>query len=444
MKYDLDLIQWHEGMLLSPQHFQASDHQKQEEIWFHLRNNDPFHWGVAHIEVDNILLMSGALRVQALEAIMPDGCPVSVARAKEGLEIDLVPHQDALIASPQTVYLCIPPYRRGYGNASVDAELPRYVSYEVKNVLDENTGENAIHVPRLRPNLRLVLGKEPPAGFVSLPLMRIEFRSNAYVATSYLPPFLLLGSENPVHKNFAGLAKRLRKKIAFLVERMRANSRGLLSRESEDAVRILSGTLLPLEAVLNQANHPYAVYQLLCQCAGTIAGIDPGQIPPTFHGYDHLDLQRSFTEVLAFMNSMIDRIQEGYSVVPFLLKESLFELNLKGLAVNDTLILGARGNVMMSEKQLAEWVSDAVIASQNYAEAARDMRVRGAERKLLEQVESLQLMPAKGMVLFAVNVSEKMIDGDDVLQIFNASDSDDLRPVEIVMYVPKKQKDSSA
>lgn len=440
MKHELDLIQWHEGMLLSPQHFQASDHQKQEEIWFHLRNNDPHHWGVGRVDVDNVLLMSGVLRVQHIDAVMPDGCAVSVSGDMTALELDLVPHQDELTASPQTVFVCLPPYRSGQGNARADSEAPRYVSYEAKDMLDENTGENAIQVPRLRPNVRLMLGKEPPAGYTSLPLMKIEFRANAFTATAYLPPFLLINTENPLHKMFHGLAKRLRKKISFLVERMRANARGLLSKEGEDAVRILSGTLLPLEAILHHTNRPYAVYQNLCQCAGMVAGIDPTQLPPSFHGYDHLDLARSFNEVVAFINSMIDRIQEGYSVVPFLLKEGVFTLNLKGAGVDDTLILGARGNVTMTEKQLAEWATEAVIASQAHAENARDNRVRGAARQILDHVESLQLMPAKGMVLFSVQVNPAMIDVNDILHIFNASDSEDVRPVEIVLYLPKKEK----
>lgn len=431
----LDPIQWYEGMLLSPHHFQKADQQKSDEIQFHLNHVDPFHWGISRIEVDTTLLMTGFLRIEALEAIMPDGCVVSLSQPH--LELDLTPYADQLTAKPHFVFLCLPPYRPGYGNAFSGSDMPRYKSYEEGNIIDENTGENEIHIPRLQPNLRLELNEKPPVGYVVLPLMKIKFQSNAYVADDYVPPMLMLRETDGLFASCQSQAKRLRKKIAFLVERMRANTRGLLSAESEAAVKMLTEALLPLEAALEHPLPPRQLYLSLVRAAATLAGIDPNQVPPKFFGYQHLDLAKSFADVARFINAMIDRIQEGYSVIPFAVLQETFSLLLTEEAHHKSLILGARAPIHMNEKALVDWVSNAIIASESLVETARDKRVRGAERKIMEQVESLQLLPAKGMVLFEVNGNSEFIIRNEELRILNTSDSEDERPVEIVLYLPK-------
>lgn len=431
----LDPIQWYEGMLLSPHHFQKADQQKSDEMQFHFNHADPFHWGISHIEVDTTLLMTGFLRIEKLEAIMPDGCIVSLAQPH--LELDLTPHAEALSAKPHFVFLCLPPYRPGYGNAFSGNDMPRYKSYEEGQVIDENTGENEIQIPRLQPNLRLELSEKPPVGYVVLPLMKMKFQANAYVTDEYIPPLLMIRETDTLFQNCVSQAKRIRKKIAFLVERMRANSRGLLSAESEAAVKMLSEALLPLEAMLEHAATPRQLYLSLVRAAATLAGIDPNQVPPKFFGYNHLDLSKSYTDVMRFISAMIDRIQEGYSVIPFALQQNAFTLMLTDEAMNKTIVLGARAPIHMSEKALAEWVSNAIIASESHVETARDKRVRGAERKIMEQIESLQLLPAKGMVLFEVNGHSEFVVRDQPLYILNTSDTEDERPVEVVLYLPK-------
>ncbi|MBL0942311.1 MAG: type VI secretion system baseplate subunit TssK, partial [Alphaproteobacteria bacterium] len=66
-----DAIQWHEGMLLLPQHFQQNDVRQTELLQFHISEVSPFHWGVRYCEIDSAMLVSGVLYFLALEAIMP-------------------------------------------------------------------------------------------------------------------------------------------------------------------------------------------------------------------------------------------------------------------------------------------------------------------------------------------------------------------------------------
>ena len=47
-------IQWHEGMLLSPQHFQQMELRQQQILTYHMQLVSPFYWGVNHLRMDAV------------------------------------------------------------------------------------------------------------------------------------------------------------------------------------------------------------------------------------------------------------------------------------------------------------------------------------------------------------------------------------------------------
>lgn len=438
-----DPIQWHEGMLLLPQHFQQQDQRYNELLHFHMASINPFHWGVSHFKIDPVLLVNGMLRFLELEAVMPDGLVVTRHPDTEGfLELDLTPYADEMTVRPMTIHLAVPAYRRGYANASIDVEIPRYSSQEGKGIIDENTGVGDITIPCLQPNLRLMTEDALTSAYVSFPVFKISHESNSYVLRDFIPPTLTISLDSKLGEICKETAKRIREKIAFLVERLRSKTSSLMSEETESAVRLLSAGLLPFEAALNSgASTPYNLYVLMNILAGQVSGLYPGQVPPNFAGYNHNDLRPTFDQVSEFIFAMIDRIQEGYTVVPLVLSERTFSLSLEDNWQADRMIFGARSPVGMSEAELVDWIKNAVIASATAVDSIRDKRVLGAARKIIEGDEEMQLMPAKGMVLFEVDGSDEVIKPKEMLQIFNVGDELKKRPVELVLYVSKKSQD---
>ena len=65
-------IQWHEGMLLAPQHFQQLSLRQERLLHYHASHLAPFHYGVIRLRLDNALLLEGTIRVLELEAILPE------------------------------------------------------------------------------------------------------------------------------------------------------------------------------------------------------------------------------------------------------------------------------------------------------------------------------------------------------------------------------------
>ena len=70
-------INWHEGMLLAPQHFQQTDQRHESLTTYHVSTVSPFHWGIMDLKIDRPRLVDGNLKIMSLEAVMPDGLAVS-------------------------------------------------------------------------------------------------------------------------------------------------------------------------------------------------------------------------------------------------------------------------------------------------------------------------------------------------------------------------------
>jgi type VI secretion system protein ImpJ len=435
-------IQWHEGMLLLPQHFQQADLRQERLLHFHLSHSAPYSWGVSRLEIDEVLLVEGMFRVLNVEGVFPDGLAFQFDGNKESrsLEADLRVHLEEIVDDSSkflTVFLSVPVYVPGMSRS--DIEFPRFSSVSSETVVDENTGEGDVDVPRLQPNIGLYIGEKLPSQYVGFPIAKVGYESNAYVLRPFEAPSLLLSREGEIFRRIFNLAQRARQKLSFLTERLNSKSqRGLMSSETEDAVRLLSSGLVPLETLL-QASHiiPFNLYTWLSSFAGQSSALQTGQVPPNFPAYNHRDALESFNAVADFIEAMLDRIQEGYAVVPFEIEGREFKLNLEKDWIGHRLILGVKAPAGLALEDLSNWTLQAVIASQEVVASVRDRRVRGAKRRLVEGDSALKLMPAKGMVLAEVTVDENVIKADQPLHILNIEDETATRPVEIVLYVPR-------
>ncbi len=435
-KLNIDPIQWHEGMLLMPQHFQQTDIRVENLINYYMSHSFPFFWGVVQLKIDEALLTTGLFRPTELEAIMPDGLLVTdLPKTKTPLQLDLLPFQDKLEISPYFIYLCIPQETV----TEVTGEISRYTSMLNPNVVDLNTGEQAIDIPRLVPNLSLQLGQEPPAHFVSLPLAQVTYDAKSFSLTDYLPPQVQVDTLSGLGQMCNILAHRLRQKLGYLQQKVQAVGGQVTQdpffEEIEDVRLKLIAGLLPFEAVVSlEKAHPFMIYHELCALAGQISGVTYGEIPPRFEAYKHSDLRSTFGQVIDYIGKVLDEIEESYTVIPFTLKDRVFTLQLQSAWVEDRLVLGARAQPGMTTEELLSWINNCVIVTDRYITLAKDNRVLGANRKIVAEVAAMNLVPARGVQLFVVDVDPHYIDPKGILCLFNISDDDLTRPTEVVLY----------
>lgn len=433
-----DAIQWHEGMLLAPQHFQEMTARQEALLHYHLHAAGPYHWGIETLEIDPVLLIEGTLRVTVLEAIMPDGLVV-YHRADDGppLEIDLTAHVDELTQQPVAVHLTVP--RRKHGEAQVRGALARYTSIEGHEVYDENTGETEVTIPRLVPRIGLVLADQPAQKFISLPLARVAYVNETFVRTDYLPAQLRVAIDSEIGRLCAAISRRLREKAVFLAEKIMSPSaalRGPQTLESKLLIHAMVAGLPAFEAVLNTGqSHPYPLYRMLCHMVGQLAALGAGLVPPVLTPYRHHDPRSSFEEARGFIFRMIDEgIVESHTAVPFDYEQGSFRLKLKREWAAATLMIGVRGPTGSQEEDLALWMGESLIASATRIESLKERRILGAARERVEGDE--ELVPARGMLLYAVTRDPEFIETEQPLLIFNSSDPVNRRgPAEVILYV---------
>ncbi|OJW48492.1 MAG: hypothetical protein BGO67_04470 [Alphaproteobacteria bacterium 41-28] len=441
-KVDINPIQWHEGMLLMPQHFQQTDIRVEKMMTYYMSHVFSFFWGIVKLKIDEALLTTGTFRPIELEAIMPDGLVISsLPETKSPLQVDLLPFQDKLQITPYFVYLCVPLEREGMG---LSEGVPRYLSSLNANVVDMNTGEQAIDIPRLVPNLSLQLSQEPPAHYVSFPLAQVSCDAKSFSLTNYLPPQIQADPLFGIGEVCNQLAERLRQKLGYLQQKVQAVEERVTKdpffEEIEDIRLKLIAGLLPFEAILSIGNaHPFNIYRELCGLAGQISGVKYGEIPPRFESYNHLDIGKSFKQLIEYIEKVLNEIEESYTVIPFILNERVFTLQLQSAWIGDRFVLGARAQPGMTTEELINWINNCVIVTDKYITLAKDNRVLGADRRIVSEVVSMNLVATKGIQLFIVEIDRRYIDPKGILCLFNISDDSLTRPLEVVLYNSNQQ-----
>jgi len=438
-----EAIQWHEGMLLAPQHFQQLALRSETLLNYHTALAAPYHWGVRRLAFDHLLLGNGTLRVTELEAVMPDGLLVTHAPGPGGeLQLDLMPFADAARANPITVHLAVAA-RRASGLPS-DSELARYDSVERPEVADENAHDSEVAIPRLSPRLVLVptaAGEpKPPNKYTSFPLGRLAYRDEVFALTDFIPPTLAVELRSPLGKLCGDLARRLREKAVFLVDQLSAAvtpATQATSQETRAALRSIIAGLPELEAVLNTGStHPFVVYLSLMRLIGEMAGLGGGTVPPIFNAYDHDDPRAAFTDAVQFLQKSLERVEEAYQPVPFTIERDRFSLVIDQAWLTPTLIIGARGTSTQAEAAVAAWIEEALIGPGRGMMALFEARVRGAERRRIAPEGQYELLPHRGVVLFEVTLELDSVAAGEKLEIWNpAAAQPQQRPAEVLLYV---------
>lgn len=432
------IIQWHEGMMLSPQHFQQMDLRGDQILSYHLQALSPYHWGVQSIKFDPIVLPEGIARVVQLEAVMPSGMIVAYGEDDQkthSLELNVLSLKEQLKQGGQTtIYLCIPDEIPGV--SPVTGEWPRYDSVDGGDVQDQNIKDNVIRIPRLVPRLSLVSASAPPPKYESIPILKMGYQDESFTNLTYQPPCLNIAPTSSIGSQCTQIAARIREKAAYLSEKWLNQVGSTLLSETANTMRPLFESLPPFEAVAHSSfKHPYQLYMSLCHLVGKLSTLRLGQVPPVFPKYDHSNLLSVFTPLMDMANVLLTSIEQNYIVIPFIPRERFFHMRLRRPYMKDALLIGIKAGSKMSEAELGEWIHDAVIASDSAVESAVTKRITGAARQILTREELVDIMPSRGVLIMSVELDPEFIKPDENLNIFNAADTVDKRPSDIFMYL---------
>ncbi|MBX3660541.1 MAG: type VI secretion system baseplate subunit TssK [Ramlibacter sp.] len=430
-------IEWHEGMLLAPQHFQQTSARMDELVAWHTLAVSPFGWGVRKLVLDSALLPAGLLRVRSLDAIMPDGTAVNFSSedpSHGALELDLAAFVPQMESGALNVYLTLPVMRGGR-----DRAVPsRFRSMSSPPVEDEVSEAVPADVPRLVPNLALSAGDVPSGLYVHFRLGTV-FKDNELIKMgAALPPLLDLPKDGPLWAQVAEFAGQLRAKAAFVAKQTAIPSSKAEDRlaylEQKERLRNLISGLPQVEAVLRTSSlHPYALYISLCSLLGPLSMLKPGALPPVPPAYDHADPLATMMPLISALQDALQEVSQEYREVKFEFKHGAYELMLLPEWIDKRLVVGLRGQ---PEKDLVAWMDGAIVGSQSAYASLRERRVLGAPRARIEVAEELGVRTSAGYTLFAIQVSAGLTVAAEPLIISNSAESAVAqRPQELVLFV---------
>lgn len=438
----VDAIQWYEGMLVGPQHFQQYTYYWHSLLYRFITSLSPFFWGISQFSLDPVLLVGGKFRILELEGILPDGLYIKASATDAyPLEADLTSFADQIQKEGSVmIYLAVPKYRPDAPLTTGD--FPRYLSIPGNPVIDENTGDNPIYIPRLIPNLTLIVGDVPPPRYNFLPLAQISIKNDAYVLSPFIPPLLKVTESSLLGSVIADILQRLRSKSAFLSENLQSSSLSTLDPSLEETyetlLKAISQNIPFLEALLSSNTaHPYDLYLGLLSLTGNLTTLKRGQISPVFTPYNHNTLFQTFDQVITFILNMINLIQENYITAPFTKEDRIFGLKLVPSWWANSYTISLKGSSTIGPRELNDWLQNSIIASQSLIKSVRDRRIIGANRQTIELDKDLSISPPEGGILASITNDPEFIKPDDVLCILNLNDTEDTRPLEITLYVKK-------
>lgn len=441
-----DLIEWHEGMLLSPQHFQQFAARSELLSHFLFTQASPFAWGITKLQIDESALGAGLLSVLNLEAIMPDGLLVLAGKERGvKLELDLLKAQGDSIR----VYLQVPPDPAVY----VRSESSRYQGV-LKNgtaIADDISGSEPIPIPHIRPKASLVSNEVDARGMTTLPIIEFTKEGTVCQQTRFIAPRLRAERGSALIDLCAPVVRLVRDKATSLAVKLNPGARAN-DASSAYQLQTLICCLPTIEALLgcDQA-HPFALYLAFCSMAGSVAMLSNARIPHPFRPYDHNNLLQSFEEVLGFIRQAIG---EGIvdSWISRQLQPGAADGSAKQLKLGPNLInafgegadwsapffgMVVRAPAGVSPDSFVGWGENCLLASEDLIADLAKERSLGAKCERVDRLEDLTAPP--GSVLFRVKNDKQWIDPKKGL-VLEPAKQETRSPDAVLFYVSQKAR----
>lgn len=437
----LPLIQWHDGMALLPHHFQQLDLRWSQVLSHHINLISSHHWGIQDLVIDTLTLPEGLFRILNAEIVLQDGliCHYTSKDARFlPLEVDLRPFKPTSRQNELLIQLVLP--ARLEGISPIRAAAPRFRSYEGTPVTDENTDDHPVSIPRLVPCLNLTVGETLPANHVGFPVAKVRFVDGAFVRAPYTPPCFQIEEPSHLWDICMETTQKIREKVLALSEKWQNQIGTSLLRETEETLKPLVAMLPTLEALMTSKEaSPFELYNELMESAGFIAQLNLSSPPPRFGKYNHNDIDGSILPVVRYIAQCIDHLSLDYAIFPFKKNDRVFSFRLSQSYFDrgSVLCVGLRARPGIQSSQIQTWMNAAVIVSDDALQAVQARRIIGAPRQLIEGDLLYEMMPSRDVTLFAIDLNSPYILQNQYLHIFNPSDTEYDRPVDIVLYVKK-------
>lgn len=310
-------VLWHEGMFITPNHFQQADRHAASVLGRALRAVQPILRGLTDLEVDRDALGTGSFALRACAGVLPDGTVFTMPEADE-LPASR-PFEAAFTAERERlgIYLCLPDSRPGLPSSD-DPARPSSTPVRFRRrgvrVRDEVQGGSEREIPVGVAAFVLRFDGEALDGHTALRIAElVRSPSGGFaVAEDFAPPALCWGAAPPVARLLKRMVDICCAKAGELAAGRRQRTQGMVEFSvSESANYLLLHTLngaIPglMHLAANPRLHPEQVWRELARLCGTLhtfaAEGHPRDIPP----YRHDELAATFAGLEARLRGLLD------------------------------------------------------------------------------------------------------------------------------------------
>lgn len=422
---------WHEGLLMSPQHFQMTDFLLQNAINYVSSKINPYIYGIGKINIDLASLTAGTFRILSADGMFQDGLIFSYDSSYDApLEKKIKEH---FITSSEPVNIYLAMMKHKIGENLLASNLQRFKTCQINDVGDESVDTEKINVLMLKPALHLLFEKEVDGRYLAFQVAQIcknNADSNIYLS-DYVAPSISLNKDSKLCEIFRDIVYFIRQKIEGLSS-TRSNSLLYTDLDTQQRIQILIQALLPFEAIINLENlHPFEYYKILITTVAHLISLNTYQILPQITIYDHNDLHQTFMSLQKFIKSVLEFLKQIYITIPFLKNENIFTLDMKPEFLtrnkNDDpnkikeLIISFKRPFSCDDEKFLTWVNGVQICSQSLMQQIKNARILGVDRRIVERGEKIS--PASDCLMIAINVESSYIKSGEKLCIFNSTNS---------------------
>lgn len=327
-------IRWHEGMLVLPHHFQASEDNLRDGIRTTFDWLQPYSHGLISIEVTEASLADYEVRIPRLTCRFKDG---TLSSTPENSTLDVLSVRELFQEHDELyVFALLPnvvPGRPNSAASKAQAEVQHRYIRLTQRVEELNSGENSRDVEFYEFNLQLVAqpNTDPPSGFESLPLLKLRRSTQPgavpEIDPTFVPPLLNCRASNSLQEGILiPICSQLGSFIKTQSEALQTRG-GWLEASSPDNLRsimLLNGanSSYPLLLALLESRllHPFQIYTELCRTIGQLSIARQDWEPPSLPKYDHENLYEVFRNLQVELDTIFqaDGAAERVQRMPFI------------------------------------------------------------------------------------------------------------------------------